>query len=298
MAERVKVSVICTVRNEMGSIVSLLGSLLRQSRKPDEIIVVDGGSTDGTVEFIKRKYGKKIRVISKPKANIAKGRNIAIAAARFPYIASIDGGCVADGRWLEELTKPFPLADVVAGVYEPLANNGFERAQGKVVCKPVGKLGKGFLPSSRSVAFRKSSWRSVGGYPEDTYTAEDTLFDKKLKDAGFRFALARKAVVYWRMRKSLKSFAKQFYLYGFGDGRTKLIWKMPANLALVLLFLFGVAGLAAGVLVFPAALAILLLAEAAVRTGRDDILRFPVYLALVTVKRAAYCVGAVQGALD
>ena len=41
-----------------------------------------------------------------------------------------------------------------------------------------------FLPSGRSIAFKKSAWKEVGGYPENLYTGEDTLFDLKLKEKG------------------------------------------------------------------------------------------------------------------
>ena len=76
-----------------------------------------------------------------------------------------------------------------------------------------------FLPSARSIAFKKFAWDKVGGYPEQlTLTAEDTLFDLNLKKAGCKFAFAPKAVVYWRVRSNVKNLFRQYYLYSKGDG--------------------------------------------------------------------------------
>src|SRR3990167_9539320 len=116
-----KISVITTVLNEASNVHLLLDSLLSQNLKPDEIIVVDGGSTDKTVEII-RDYKKKNKIIRliKKKSSIAKGRNIAVMKARFNIIVQIDGGCVARIDWLQKITAPFEEEEVkvVAGFYE------------------------------------------------------------------------------------------------------------------------------------------------------------------------------------
>ena len=102
---------------------------------------------------------------------------------------------------------------------------------------------KAFLPSGRSIAFRKRAWESVGGYPENLYTGEDTLFDLRLKERGFKFKLAKNAIVYWRGRNTIKKFIKQFYLYGKGDGKSGNLKKMKPNLIFFLMvniYLFGI----------------------------------------------------------
>ena len=78
-----KVSLICTLKNEEFSAKVLLDSLLSQSRLPHEIIIVDGGSIDRTVEIINSyiQKGAPIKLIIKGGANIAQGRNIAIKNA-------------------------------------------------------------------------------------------------------------------------------------------------------------------------------------------------------------------------
>ena len=226
-----KVSVIATVKNETESILPFLNSLLNQTKKPDEIIIVDGGSTDGTIEKIKKlaKKHKAIKLIVKKGANIAQGRNIAMENANGEVIAITDAGCIVDKNWLRNITKCFPKCDVVAGAYKPYYRNDFEYFQGLIVSPNVERIKKEGNMSSRSLALKKKWWKKVGGYPEDTYTGEDTLFNIKLKRAGAKFGYAKDAIVYWKMRPTWKSFAKQFYLYGYGDGKTGNIFKMPAN---------------------------------------------------------------------
>ncbi len=213
MERSLRVSLICTLKDEESSIRTFFDSILTQSRLPNEIIIVDGGSRDGTVDIINSyiKNGAPIKLIVKNGANIAEGRNLAIKAARAELIASTDAGCKVDKYWLEYLIKPFDedvSIDVVSGWYEPDARTLFERCLVLLTyprLETVKNDPNNFLPSSRSVAFKREAWQKVGGYPEWLYTAEDTLFDLKLKKSGFRFVFAPDAKVFWRARSNVKS---------------------------------------------------------------------------------------------
>lgn len=81
-----------------------------------------------------------------------------------------------------------------------------------------------FLPSSRSVAFLKSSWQAAGGYPEWLDYCEDLIFDFRLREQAGPFTFAPQAVVYFRPRSSLRAFFKQYYRYARGDGKADL-WR-------------------------------------------------------------------------
>src|SRR3972149_3143590 len=113
-----KASVCITVLNEEGSIATLLDSLLTQTEKPDEIIIVDGGSKDRTVEIVRhyQKKDKRIKFLVEH-GSVAHGRNTSIEISRNPIIASIDAGCLARRDWLEKITEPFKHENVgmVAG---------------------------------------------------------------------------------------------------------------------------------------------------------------------------------------
>jgi len=218
------VTVITTVYNEARSIGPLLGSLLAQSRQPEEIIIVDAGSTDRTREIIAEylERGLPAKLIVEQGASRSRGRNLAIAQASGEIIASIDAGCLAKRDWLEELVAPFeaaPPPDVVSGYYVPDANTALEEAIAAATVPPPEEVkADSFLPSSRCVAFTSAAWQRAGGYPEHVEYAEDTLFDLHLKEAGCRFQFQPSALVRWRMASTFGEVFRQFYRYARADG--------------------------------------------------------------------------------
>jgi len=222
-----KVSLITTVKNEADSMERLLESLLAQSRKPEEVIIVDGGSTDGTVEVIRAYQGKlPLKLIIGEGFNISQGRNAAIAQAQGEIIASTDAGVRLDPDWLKHLLGPFEeddSIDVVSGFFLPDPQSLFEVALGATVLPALSEIDPHrFLPSSRSVAFRRETWKEVGGYPEWLDYCEDLVFDFKLRHAGFKFLFAPQAVVYFCPRPDLDAFFRQYYRYSRGDGKADL----------------------------------------------------------------------------
>ena len=243
---KVKVSLITTVLNEEGSIGSFLESVSKQTRVPDEIVIVDGGSTDSTVGKIKslklkvQSYSSKFKILKK-RGNRSVGRNEAIKHAKGEVIAVTDVGCVLDRNWLRNIVKPFENneIDVVAGFYKPKTGSIFEKCLATYTCTMSDKVQPSeFLPSSRSVAFRKKVWEQVGGYPEELDTCEDLVFDKKLKAAGFKFVFAKNAIVYWPQRKNIFASARQFFNYAVGDGEALYI--RPQTPFLFVRYLVGV----------------------------------------------------------
>ena len=221
-----QVSVITTVLNEAGSIGVLLGSLLRQTRLPGEVVLVDGGSTDGTLEVVEcyaRKASLPIRSLCVPGCNISQGRNTAIAAAHGEIIAVTDAGVRLAEDWLEQLLAPFESADApgaVGGFFLSDPHSPFELALGAVTLPLLEEIKPAsFYPSSRSVAFRREIWEAVGGYPRWLDYCEDLLFDFALLDAGYALAFAPRAVVHFRPRSTLRAFCRQYYRYARGDGK-------------------------------------------------------------------------------
>lgn len=223
------ISVIATVLNEGTSIHRLLLSLGKQTRLPDEIVIVDGGSADSTAAIIEGYMSVlPLRLLVEPGANISAGRNRAIAAARGDIIAVTDAGVTLDSAWLEQLTRPLldePQTQVAGGFFQADPYTVFEVAMGATVLPLADEVNpEAFLPSSRSVAFRKAAWEQVGGYPEWLDYCEDLVFDLRLKRCCGPFAFAPDALVYFRPRGSLRAFFKQYYLYARGDGKADL-WR-------------------------------------------------------------------------
>lgn len=219
-----KVSIIFTVLNEEKSVRNLLESISKQTKKPDEIVVVDGGSRDRTVETLKG-YAKKlpIRVFIARGANIAQGRNIAIKHAHGPVIVSTDGGTVHDRNWLKSIVKNIEEGyDVSSGPFYALPKTRFEEIVSKLFYPNMEKVPDDWPPSSRSAAFTKKAWEKSSGYPEELYTAEDSVFNYRLKSIGARYKLAKGAKSYWRPRPTFRKFFKQYFTYAKGNGESLL----------------------------------------------------------------------------
>jgi len=224
-----RTTLILTVLNEESTISKFLDSLNRQSSIPDEIIITDGGSTDKTkqkiLNFVNSQKNKLNVKLIEEKGNIAKGRNAAIKFSSNEFILCTDAGCFLDKDWVKNISSPFKdkNVDVVSGFYNPVTRNIFEKCLAAYTSTMPDKLNEDFLPSSRSIAFKKSAWKKVKGYPEYLDRCEDLIFAKNLKEKNFKFKLVKNAIVYWPQRKNIFQAFKQFFLYAKGDGQAKYI---------------------------------------------------------------------------
>jgi glycosyltransferase involved in cell wall biosynthesis len=221
------VSVVVTVLNEAQAVGPLLDDLLAQDRRPDEIVVVDGGSHDGTPDVVRR-YGEPVRLIEAPGANISQGRNRGLSETRHDIVAVADAGVRLKPDWLRRITQPLQAgrAELVAGFFEPDPRTPFETAMGATVLPTLDDVdARKFLPSSRSLALRKDAWRRAGGYPEWLDYCEDLVFDLTIRaDRSLRVAFAPRAAARFRPRSSLRTFFRQYYRYARGDGKADL-WR-------------------------------------------------------------------------
>jgi glycosyltransferase involved in cell wall biosynthesis len=213
-----KISLIATVLNDAPHVGAFLGSIAEQTRAPDEVVIVDGGSTDGTIELLRAAEG--ITVIEEPGANIARGRNAAIAHAAHEILAVADADCVYGPTWLEELVKPFESgADVAMGWYEPIVGTLMEGCLASVnLPVDANEVDPAtFMPSARSVAFRREAIQAVGGYPEWLPIGEDMWVDLRWRERGLDLRFAPGAVARWRVRPTLRATWVQYFRYARGD---------------------------------------------------------------------------------
>ena len=217
-----KTSFVTTVLNEEASIKALLDSIANQTQKPDEVIIVDAGSSDETVNLIKVHSLNKslmIRIIKLKGINRSQGRNLGIKSAKYKVIVLSDAGCVLDEDWLLRITEPLmnTSVDSVAGYYQTTTGSGLAQAIAPFVAIMPDQFNpKTYLPSSRSLALKKSAWLKAGQYPENLDFCEDLIFSAKLK-AQTRMVVKAEAIVFWQITASLKAFYCQLKNYASGD---------------------------------------------------------------------------------
>jgi len=222
------ISLVSTVLNDREGLIIFFEQMEAQTRQPDEIVIVDGGSKDGTWELL-QDYAVSgaiaLRCIQEISCNVARGRNLAIQKTAHDLIASTDIGCAWDAEWLEELIAPLeadPEVDYVIGswsvppetVHTAWAKTEYVLRNGhRFEAQPEANA------TSRSIAYHKRAWLAVGGYPEDlTLAADDTVFDLLLKKHQFKAAATGTVRCYWHRFQHLRQYLKEERRNFYGDG--------------------------------------------------------------------------------
>jgi glycosyltransferase involved in cell wall biosynthesis len=224
------VSVTATVLNEVEDIDGLVSTLAEQSPPPKEVIIVDGGSTDGTWERLQAAQAKYANLIAirdescNLKASpgpIARGRNVGIAVATSEIVACADAGCIYDPEWLVRLTAPIANGSAECALggscIDPQDQTIWDVASAPFFGMRQRADGTTRSCTGRSMAFRKALWERVGGFPETSFLGEDTKFDLLVRRL-VTPAYAERAQAIYRPRHTLKSALSMMARYGVADG--------------------------------------------------------------------------------
>jgi len=206
------VSIVLNLLNEKRHIRDLLDSLVIQEG-PVEIVVVDAGSRDGTVEII-RAYMEKhpqIRFFHHPGTR-GESTNFGISEAKGDAVATIGGDCIANPFWVKELRGSLAKSDIVAGKTINIGYHAFEDLE------RVELHHRGFDVSypSASMAWRKEVLKTVNGFDEWFITAEDIDLNFRAVSQGFTLGYNPDAIVYHRTKGSFRGFFKQAFWNGWG----------------------------------------------------------------------------------
>lgn len=183
------ISVVIPLYNKEKSIASTLRTVLNQTFSDYEIVIVNDGSTDGSVEEIEKVQDDRIRLVHQPNAGVSAARNRGIEEAKGDLIAFLD----ADDEWKPEylatqyhLFQKYPECSVFACNYE------FRDVSGKVTPTLIHKLPfvgeDGILSNyfevascshppicSISVMVKKQAMQAIGGFPIGITHGEDLL---------------------------------------------------------------------------------------------------------------------------
>ncbi|MHA3701552.1 glycosyltransferase [Jatrophihabitans sp. YIM 134969] len=229
------VSVVVTALDEGHALDRIVTAVAAQLRVDDELVLVDGGSGDGSVERVTAATGDdpRIRVVVRNGAGISVGRNLGVRAARHDVIACTDAGCEPAPGWLDALRRAFAGPDrpgLVSGTYTPVANSAMTSAQA-VSCYPdphevarpdlfvalyTRVLGTAFRPAfavGRCVAFTRDAWTDAGGFPEHLPTGEDVSFGLAVA-RHHRCVGTSDADVSWAQRDDLRGTWRMYQSYG------------------------------------------------------------------------------------
>ncbi len=221
-----KISVLMPALNAQRCIGTALKSLRNQTFKDYELIVVDNGSSDRTMDIAK-KYSD--RVYEMKKRGLSFARNIGIRNAKADIIAFTDSDCEATQTWIEEVNKFFlknPNEDVMAGetkipksgyVGDSISALGFPGGghAGFANMWKVNKNGYTKKFTGCNFAFRKNIIKKTGFFDETLIAAnDDTEMSMRMVRNGIRIKFNPNAVIYHEARTSLVSFTKWMFKRG------------------------------------------------------------------------------------
>jgi len=225
----IDVSLVVVTFNRAEELIRLLGSLEATLARPDvELVLVDDGSTDGTIERVSsllEPFRDRAQIVAQGKAGPGVGRNRGILCARGKIVVFLDTDCVVQPGWLDALVAPFenPAVGVVggpdrSGPDDPLLTRiidylmtSFLTTGGVRGAKRT--RGGSYHPRSFNMAARREAAIAVSGFPTIWY-GEDILFSWRLREKGWELAFAPAAWVYHLRRTTLRGWARQLYRMG------------------------------------------------------------------------------------
>jgi len=221
----VKASVIIPVYNSEEAISGTIEAISSQEFDDFEIISVDDGSTDGSLQILKGLEDKirNLRVISQKNKGPAAARNYGAKEASGEIIVFTDSDCVPEKNWLKEMVKPFEDKEVVGvqGKYKNL-NTGntvsvFTQSEIEERYLRMGSQKYTDFIGSYSAAYRKSVFLDVNGFDESFLKAsgEDPELSYRIAAKGHKMVFNEKAIVGHPHPTSIKNYIKQKFSRGY-----------------------------------------------------------------------------------
>jgi len=245
------ISVLIPVYNGEKTIGKCIESLQKQTKKPDEIIVVDDGSTDKTKDIVEKHKG--VKLLKQDHKGPAAARNLGARKAKGDVLLFTDADCVADKKWVSEMTKPFRNKEIIGvqGRYKTFQNGVIPKFVQLEIEDRYDRMKKrehiDFI-GSYSAAYRKDAFLEAGGFNESFSMAsgEDPELSFKLSRSGHKMLFRDSAIVYHEHVNSLGAYLKQKFwraywrvlLYRRHPSKIKGESYTPQTLKFKILFLY------------------------------------------------------------
>lgn len=235
-------SVIVPVYNRPGEVAELLASLLSQTSKDFEVVIVEDGSTVPCGDIV-REYAAKglnARYFSKENEGRSIARNYGLERAVGEYFIFFDSDCVIPADYFSKLArfrKSHPY-DAFGG--PDAADSSFSTTQKAINFAMTSFLTTGgirggrvslekFTPRTFNMGFSRKVYEKVGGFRE--MFSEDIDISTRIRQAGFSIGLIHPAHVFHKRRIDFRRFWRQVYVFGMSRITLKLLY--PDSLKLV-----------------------------------------------------------------
>lgn len=219
----------------------MLSSLLKQTYKNFEVIIVEDGSTNRCDHLVDRyRDHLKIEYFFKPNSGPGPSRNAGFKLARGDFFVVFDSDCIIPTGYFEAVEKSIAENHWDAWGGPDMAHQDFtilQRAMGYTMSSLLttggirgGKKRLGwFQPRSFNMGISRKVFDKTQGFAFDRF-AEDIEFSIRMKEAGFHVGLIADAFVYHKRRTNFKQFYHQ--VFNFGRGRVLVGKKHPKEIKL------------------------------------------------------------------
>lgn len=202
------VSVVIPCYNDEKFITETLNSILNQTFKDLNVIIVDDGSDEVTKKVLSTLISNKVQVISQLNKGLSAARNTGFKAAKGDYIVTIDSDDTVEPTFIEKAILIFKN-DSCVGAVSSYVNVFRNKNQITSEYKPKGGGIKDFLFDNNSVSFamiRKKVWEQVGGYDEKMIKGfEDWEFWISITKKGWKVAIIPELLFNYRHKKKSMS---------------------------------------------------------------------------------------------
>ena len=228
------VSVIIAAYNEETVIVKTVQSVLDNGYTDLEIIVVDDGSTDGTLNVLRAAFGadERVRLFTQPNGGKSSALNHGIRESVYPVLVALDADTVFRKGTIEKLVRHFcdPRVGAVSGNAR-VGNRrkwitrfqSIEYIMGfNLDRRALDLLNAITVVPGAAGAWRKDLVLQAGGFREDTL-AEDTDITLSIRRMGYRITYEEEAVAYTEAPENTRALAKQRFRWSFGT--LQAVWK-------------------------------------------------------------------------
>jgi hypothetical protein len=193
-ARKDRVSIVIPCYNQTEHLPEAIESCLAQTVQPEEIIVVDDGSTKGDVAAVVKAY-PTVKLIRRENGGVAAARNTGIKTATGEWICALDSDDYLHPRFIERLIG---RNDVVSPLLQAFGAGYSDTWGGSVKYPSVADFARENSAICGSL-FRKVWWERVGGYDENMrHGYEDWDFWTRLAHAGARFTNMNEVLFHYR----------------------------------------------------------------------------------------------------
>jgi len=212
-ARNIEIALLCIVNNEIPS-------------SDLEILVIDGGSTDGTKDKV-LKFADQLPliIIDAPGASVYKALNIGLEKSRGKYFVRVDARSEIPYNYIKTCISHLQRSPIecVGGIQLQYGNSAISNSIARVTSSFIGTGGakfrtakeSGYVDSVYLGVYKTNTLRELGGYEDRSeYVSEDSFINKRIRDRGGKIYLDANMAVRYPAKSTFRALVKQYLIYG------------------------------------------------------------------------------------